>query len=236
MFNDFLNLRNKVHHDDFRFNLTLSLWKSHYISERSTEKNHLIELREGETLKGYAILETSLAAQYKALIVRELCANGKDAFGQLIDLIIERGVEENADSIIWRQCREPYNQILDEKGFLTSSESVIMIALLNPRELLLPLYSPIDVGRVMKLNIKEFDALTIKVGKNGFALVENDQAKFTLSIDMKTFIRLFFGKTSFLVEFLKRKISVNIQDLWTAKHFFDLIKNQNWYIPSGDWC
>ena len=236
MIEEYLSLRNKVHPQDFRFNFTLSLWRNHYTSEDKIAKN-VEEIREDGALRGYAVFEELSTEQNKICMIRELCADGEDTFAKLIERVINRCVEEDFDFIVWRQCEEPYDDLLNRKGFLTTKESVIMMKLLNPRDLLLSLSSPTNHGKVMKLNIREFASVTVKVGEKSLSVLEEDeQPQFTISTDARTFIRLMFGKASFWKEFFKRKVRVRILHLWTAKHFFDLIKNKGWYIPSGDWC
>ena len=195
------------------------------------------EIREDGVLKGYAVLEELSTEQNKICMIRELCADGEDTFAKLIERVIKRGVREDFDFIVWRQCEEPYDDSLNRKGFLTIKESVVMMKLLNPRDLLLSLSSPTNHGKIMKLNIREFASVTVNVGEKSISVLEEDeQPQFTISTDARTFIRLMLGKASFWKEFFKRKVRVGISHLWTTKHFFDLIKNEKWYIPSGDWC
>jgi len=197
----------------------------------------VVEAREDGALRGYAILEEVSSEQNRICMIRELCADGEDIFAELVERIIKRSVKENFDFIVWRQCKEPYGNLMDRKGFLTVKESTIMMKLLSPRELLVSLSSPTIHGKIIKLSIQEFAPITVIVGDKTLSVHEGDeQPQSTISTDARTFLRLLFGRTSFWTAFLKRKVKVRVSNLFTAKHFFDLLENIGWYIPSGDWC
>ena len=115
-------------------------------------------------------------------------------------------------------------------------ESAIMIVLLNPKELLLSLSQEIEHGKILKLIVRGFEPVFVKVGKEGVQVLENGQQEFTIRTDSETFIRLLFGKTSFLKEVLRRKVVTQLRRMPDTIHFFELIKAKEWYIPSGDWC
>lgn len=234
MIDSFLDLRNRVHQDAFRFDLTPALWNAHYISEK--EKTHVLDVRHNGILRGYVIFSTIIVEKYKFYRIHEICADSEDVFVKLIDDVIEKCANEDIDFIMWRQCDEPYGHVLDEKRFLTFKESAIMIALLNPKSLLLSVSKKVVQGKTLRLNVKGFEPVIVRVGKKNICVVENGQPQFAISTDAKTFIKLFFGRTSFWKAFSKRKITTGLKDLRGAKHFFALIRNEKWYLPSGDWC
>ena len=111
-----------------------------------------------------------------------------------------------------------------------------MIALLNPKELLMALSGRIENGKVLNLLIEGFDPVTVKVGEEGFMVVKEKEPDLTVSTDVRTFLGLFFGRTSLLKEFLRKRITISgILNWRTANHFFSLIKQDKWHIPMGDW-
>jgi len=233
---ELLRFRNKVHKDDFRLNLSPDLWSSHYLTLNEIEEDNLIQLRSNSVLKGYAALAYMSIKQNKALVVREMCADTEETFQQLIDRVIDKGVRRNVDFIVWRKCQETFDDVLEKRGFLTFSESIIMVALLNTKEFLKPFSEDVECGKVARLIIKGLEPVFIRIGKDKFSIIENGREDFTIFINGLTFIKLFFGKSSFFKEWLKRKVKVSISHYLAAKHLFEMLKNERWYIPSGDWC
>ena len=234
---ELLQLRNNVHKGDFRYNFTPNLWSSHYLSEKEIRDGRLVQIREKGELEGYAVLEYSTHELNITCIVREMCASSREVFQQVVDRVIEEALKQNVDFIAWRKCQESFDDLLKEKGFLTLAESIIMIALLNPKEFLKPLSSKeVGYGKIARLNIKGFESLFVKIGKNSFSITENCHEDFTISTDGLTLVKLFFGRASFFKEWLKGRIIVSVFNLRGAKRLFLLIKNERWHIPSGDWC
>lgn len=236
MIKRFLNLRNRIHRNEFRFNLTSGLWESHYVSETGLETNNVIMVVENNKLKGYVVYSLLIEDKMKVCRVGEVCADSSATLIELVDRLIEKSMEKGADIIILRRCEEPYNDVFDKKRFLTSTESVIMVVLLDPRELLLSISENVESGKVLTLAIDSFDPITVMVGKKRIMVLEDQRSGLTVSTDSKTFLRLLFGKTSFFREFLYRKILTNPIQLSTVFRFFNIIRVKKWYIPSGDWC
>jgi hypothetical protein len=230
-----IDLRNRIHKEKFRFVLTPDHWKALYVPE-DVEKSNLTTVVRNERLKGYAAYYLANFEQNRAYDVREICAEDQDTLTELIDQIVEKSIEDNADFIFVRRCEEPYENVFAKKGFFSFSESVIMIALFNPEELLLALSRQIENGKVLNLVIKGFDPITVRVGEKGIMVVKQEKSDLTVSTDGKTFLKLFFGRASFLKEFLRKRITIGSILNWTmVHHFFDLIKQDKWYIPMGDW-
>jgi len=234
MIDELLNLRNKVHKDKFRFDLSRDLWESLYITE--CESCNVIKITKDGKLRGYAVYFITNDDQNRVLKVQEICSDGKATLMKLLDSIVESGLEEEADFIHLRRCTEPYGDVFDQKGFLTSMESVVMIVLLNPREILSALSENFKGGEPLTLRIRGFDPVTVKVGKKGIMLLEDTQSEVNVLTDSMTFLNFLFGKTSFWKELVKRKVTFDILHLPTVYRFFKSISNKKWYIPPGDWC
>jgi hypothetical protein len=197
----------------------------------------LVELRQNGTLRGYAAISISEGEQNRILAIREICADGKDAFSKLIDLIIRRGLEENVDFIIWRRCQESFEDILLEKDALTFAETMIMVALMNPREFLKPLSDRVEKGAVAKLDIEGLGSVSLRIGRDEFAVQEEESSTdFAISLDGPTFMRLFLGRASFFREWIRRNIKVSLIHYRMANRLFKMVRNTKWYVPSGDWC
>ena len=174
--------------------------------------------------------------QVKAYDVRELCARDEIVLAQLIDEITAKGIKDNVDFIFLKRCEEPYNDLFVRKGFSPFLESVIMIALFDPKELLSSLSEPIENGQILELVIKGFAPISIKVGEKRITVIEAEKSDLIVSTDSKTFLRLFFGRTSFRREFIRRRIRVSsISGLGIANKLFKVIRHDEWYIPMGDW-
>ena len=235
MIDKIIDLRNRIHSNRFRFVLTPEHWKILYVPE-NIGKNNLATVIRNERLKGYAAYYLVNFEQARAYEIREICAEDQDTLTDLIDQIVEKSVKENVDFIFVRRCEEPHEDVFAKKGFFSFTKNVIMVVLLNPEELLLALSKRIENGKVLSLLIKGFDPITIRVGEKGIMVVKNEKPDLTMSTDAKTFLRLWFGRTSFLKEFLRRRVTIgNIPNWTTASHFFKVIKQDKWYIPMGDW-
>lgn len=234
MIDELLNLRNKVHKDKFRFDLTRDLWESQYIT--GSESCNVIKITKDGKLSGYAVYSVTNDDQNRVLNVQEICSDGKATLTKLLDSIVGSGLREEADFILLRRCTEPYGDVFDQKDFLTIMESAVMIALLNSREILSALSENFKGGKPLTLRIRGFDPVTVEVGKKGIMLLEDTQSKVNVLTDSMTFLNFLFGKTSFWKELVKRKVTFNILHLPTVYRFFKSISNKKWYIPPGDWC
>lgn len=235
MIGKIIDLRNRIHRDKFRFELTPEHWKVLYVPE-GVEQSNLTTVVKNEQLKGYAAYCLINFEQNRAYDIREICAEDQDTLTELIDQIIEKSVEDNVDFVFLRRCEEPHKNVFVQKGFFSFSESVIMGALFNPEELLLALSTQIENGAVLNLVIEGFSPITVRVGEKGIMVVKNEKSDLTVSTDGKTFLRLFFGKTSFLKEFLRKRITIsNVLQWMRVNHFFKTVKQDKWYIPMGDW-
>jgi hypothetical protein len=235
LIDEVIDLRNKIHKDDFRFAITPEHWKALYVPE-SVEKSNLVTVRNNERLTGYAAFYMVNFDQVRAYDVREIIAEDENILNQLLDQIAERGMKDNVDFVFLKRCEEPYSKAFARKAFLPFVESVIMIALFDPKQLLSALSEKVENGKVLRLFIKGFDPMDIKIGQNRVMLVNEEKPDLAVSTDHKTFIRLFFARTSFKNGFLARKIKVSsFLDLPTANRFFRIIKQDKWYVPMGDW-
>lgn len=232
---EIINLRNQIHKDDFRFVLTPEHWKVVYVPENA-DRSNLVTVRRDGRLRGYAAFFQVEFEQVRAYDVREICAEDEDTMSQLIDRIAEKGLEDKVDFIFVKRCEEPYGEIFSKKGFSSFVESVIMIALFDPQKLLSTLSEKVENGKVLRLAIAGFAPIDIKVGEEGIMLVKEQKADQILWIDSKTFLRILFGRTSFLTEFMRRRVKLNgVLGLATAQRFFNIAKVRKWYIPMGDW-
>lgn len=235
MIDEIIGLRNKIHKDDFRFVLTPEHWKVLYAPE-SVEKSNLATVRNDGRLKGYAAFYLVNFDQVRAYDVREIIAEDESTLTQLLDQIADKGMKDNVDFIFLKRCEEPYNNVFAKKGFSPFVESVIMIALFDPRKLLSTISETVENGKVLRLLIKGFHPIDIKIGEKGIMLVKEEKPSLVVSTDSKTFIRLFFNRTSFLKEFFRRRVTVNsFLSLTIASRFFNIAKQAKWYIPMGDW-
>lgn len=186
-------------------------------------------------LKGYAIY--SFLTQYNTKIckISEICADERATLSELIDNIVKICLKEKACFIIFRSSGEPYADIFDKKGFITVLETVIMSVLLNPQDILIALSEEIRDGTVLELVIRGFEPITLRVGKVGMMIERGKKPNLTVSTDRKTFLKLFFEKTSVWKEFLKGNLGVNkIYRLPTVSRFFKIVRHKKWYMPPGD--
>lgn len=237
MIDEFLDLRNKVHRDKFRFDLSRDLWGCHYFSEEEFEADNVVRIFENKKLRGYAIYDLLRNHDVEMCKVLEICADARDTLFKLIERLIERSLMEGVDFIFLRRCEEPYDEVFDEKDFLTFAESVVMVSLLNPKQLLLSFSKKIQCGKILRLVIKGSDPITLRVGKERIMVIDSRKSELAVYMDGKTFLKLIFGKTSFLKEFLKGKVTIsNMLRLRTVLRFFNIVRNNEWYIPTGDWC
>lgn len=235
MIDRILELRNKIYRGKFRFALAPEHWRALYVLE-DWEESNLATVVKNERLKGYAAYYLTDFDNSRAYEVREICAEDEETLAQLIDHVIEKSVEDDVDFVFVRRGEEPYENVFAEKGFFSFPESVVMVILFKPRELLLALSRRIEKGDILHLLINGFDPVPIRVGEEGIMVVEEDEPDLVVSTDARTFLRLFFGRTSLLKEVLGRRIRIGGVLNWTtANHFFNLIKQDKWHIPMGDW-
>jgi len=208
----------------------------HYMQSKKETSNIVEIFREG-VLKGYAIYTDELLhGEVKACKVLEICAESRDVYAELTNLLVERAVKEDVDFVYTKGSDEKFNDVLSEKGFFSFLESVVMTVLLNPYELLSSLSEKVNQGKILNILIEGFDPILLRIGEKGIMVVANGKPDLTVMTDSKTFMKLLFGRASFFKQLLKRKIRISsLTGLSTAKHFFGLIKQKNWYIPSGDW-
>lgn len=235
MIDRIISLRNRVHKDDFRFVLTPKHWDVLYMPETVEKHNLATVVNDGE-LKGYAAYYLTNIEQARAYDVREICAADEKTFTQLIDQIVDKSKKDQVDFVLLRSGEDPYKEACIKKGFLSFKESVVLVALLDPEELLSNLSEKIENGKILKLVIKDFVPITIKVGQKGIEVVKEGRPDVIMSTDGKTFLRLFFGRTSLLRMILNGKVSLdNILNWTTAARFFSLVRHSKLHIPMGDW-
>ena len=226
-----------MHKNAFRFDLDNDLWKTHYILGEKEGAGNVLEIFQNGTLKGYAIYSEELLFDgVKVYRVLEICAESREVFAELINQLVERAVKEEVDFVYAKGIDKKFNDVLTERGFFSFLESVVMVTLLNPFELFSSLSEEVDPGKTLNIVIEGFDPILLRVGEKGIMVVANEKPDLTVTTDSKTFVRLFFGKTSFFKQLVKGKIGINpMSRLPTAMHFFGLIKQKSWYIPIGDW-
>lgn len=235
MIDEIIDLRNKTHKDEFRFVLTPEHWKVLYMPE-NVEKSNLATVRNDGRLEGYAAFYLVNFDQVRAYDVREIIAQDENTLTQLLEQITDKGMKDNVDFIFLKRCEEPYNNVFAKKGFLPFVESVIMVALFDPKQLLSTLSEKVESGKVLRLLIKDLDPIDIKLGEKGIMLVKEEKPNLIVSTDSRTFLRLVLGRTSFAREFFKRTVTINgVLGLTVASRFFKLAKQAKWYIPMGDW-
>lgn len=236
LIDEVIDLRNRVHENDFRFVLTPDHWKVLYVPENA-EKSNLATVRNSNgKLKGYAAFYRVNFEEIKAYDVREIIAEDENTLNQLLDQIANRGMEDDVDFIFLKRCEEPFSQVFSEKGFFPFIESVIMIALFDPHRLLSTLSERVERGKVLRLVVKGFDYIDMKVSENGITLAKGEEPNVVVSTDSKTFTRFFFNRTSFLKELLRGRVTVSgILGLALASRFFKVVRQRKWYIPMGDW-
>ena len=237
MSNKFTLLRNRVYSDAFRFDLDNDLWKMHYPLGEKEGLGRTIEVSENGLLKGYAIYSIEhLRGTAKVYRVFEIQAENREIFAELTQQLVERAVQDEVDFIYTKGNYEKFHDVFEERGFISFLESVIMVVLLNPIELFSSISEEVNQGKTLKIVIDGFDPILLRVGEKEIMVVQNDKPNWTVTIDSKTFLKLLFGKTSFLTQFIKGKIKIDsVLGLQTAMHLFGLIRQKSWYIPLGDW-
>lgn len=213
------------------------LWNKHYITNEKAEASNVLSILQNGALKGYAIYSRQLfSEEIKGYKILEICAEKKDVLTELIDQIIERALKESVDFVYFRESNGKFSEVFTKKGFSSFLESVIMVVLLNPQEFLSSLSEEVEQGKTLKLLIRGFDPVLLRVGEKGVMVVSKNKPDLTVTINVKTFLNLLSGKTSFFRQLLQRRVRVNsLSNLRTAVHFFNLIKQKKWYIPPGDW-
>lgn len=209
----------------------------HYIKGEKEEAGNVLEIFQNGALRGYAIYcEKLLHDGVRVYKILEICAESEQVFAELTNQLIERAVKGDVDFVYAKGIDGKFNDVLAEEGFFSFFESVVMMALLNPFEIFLALSEEVNQGKTLNIVIKGFDPILLRVGEKGVMIVANDKPDLTVTTDSKTFLKLLFGRASFFKQFLKGKIRINsVLSLRTAMHFFELIKQKSWYIPSGDW-
>ena len=236
MVKEYLALRNKLQRGSFRFDLPVDLWRVHYLLDPSMEENNLVKVEKNGVLEGYAVYKLMVEKNIRAYRILEICGSSREVQAQLIDQIVNHGIENRIDFIFIRKCEEPLDVVFDEKKFVSFVDCAIMSALLNPRELLLSVSDNVNNGKVLELNIQGFDPVFVRVGYGNIEVVKQENPDVVMNIDSKTFLELFFGKTFFLKEFLKRNIIIDsIFNVLTVRRFINAIKQERVYIPLGDW-
>lgn len=217
--------------------MTPQLWKTHYLfGIEMEEANNVLKVMDNGTLMGYAVFCIDAVKGAKVCRVLDICAEKKEVFAEMVDRLVERCVREDVDFIYFKQGKERFGDVLHKKGFFTVWESVIMVVLLDPLGLFSSISEEVKQGKILKLILTGFDPIALKIGKNGVQVIADEKPDLTISTDGKMFLKLLFGKTSLLKEVLKQKVTISsILDLPTANHFFSLIEQKGWFIPSGDW-
>jgi hypothetical protein len=214
------------------------LWAAHYISDEEMSTSNFVKVVDDGVLKGYAVFTVLSHEKIKPCRIAEICADSPKTLRQLIDQIMDYSVKNGIDFIFLRKGEEPIDIVFDERGFTSFVECVIMSVLLDPYKLLLSMSDNLEGGRILELTIRGFRPILVEVGRRKIRVVEQGRRKPDLRVytDSKTFLELFFGKTSFLKEYLKRKVTVNkTLSMSTAAHFFDIVRQEKSYIPLGDW-
>jgi hypothetical protein len=229
-------LRDLLHKDAFRFDVTPDLWQALYEIREDEKESSIISVTEDGKLCGYVIYFIYARGEFKHLSVLDVCADGEKTLAELVYRLKENAQKEDADLIYVRKAPEQNDVVFDQEGFLSFNESLIMVTLLNPHELLHAISQEIPDGKNLKLILKGFDPITVKIGKTGMKITQNDKTDVTLQTDAPTFLKLYFCRTSFLREWLKGRVKIDrISKLLIAAQFFKVIKQEKWHIPFGDW-
>jgi len=227
---------NAMHKGVFRFDVTSSPWRMLYKLSKDENASNVITVTKNGMLHGYAVYFTFVRGQFRQFSVLDIYADCEGTLAELVDRLKERAQEEDADLIYLRKAADLLDRVFDQQGFLSFVESIIVVALLNPNELLHALSQEVDIGKNLRLNIKGFDPITVRVGKNGIEVIASGKPDLTMSTNSGTFLKLLFCRTSFWKEFLKRTIKISrISMLPTATRFLNIIKQERWHIPLGDW-
>ncbi|MBI2868946.1 MAG: hypothetical protein HYX96_03880 [Chloroflexi bacterium] len=238
MLDECLALRNKLHKDDFRFDLDPAQWKYAYLDRPGLEEGDLVRIEENGVLKGYAI-GTLCDYEHGAKMYRvlEICAAERDTLQGLLESITRRAGDRGADFIVIRRCDEPDDDLFRRDGYLSASENSIMVVLLNPRDLLAPFSHSNTRGNVINIKITGFESLSIAVGENSIAVCDGvrEQAP-SLALSAESFLGLFFGKTNLLKEVFKGNVKVNWRYLPVVARLFNIIRQKRWYVPFGEWA
>ncbi len=236
MVEDLIKFRNKLKNGQFRFMAPLEEWKANYSSRPGVEEADIVKIQEEGELKGYAIGCMSHHKGLRMYRILEFCATDNKTTRKLIDSMIRRGEQIGADFVIGKTCQEPFDSVFKETGFASIKENVVMFVLLNLEELLVPLSSDAVQGRVFTLIINGFKPLNIVVGKDKIRILgEKATPDIRVSLEARTFLRLFFGKTTVLKEVLRGNLRIEGKIHFnTIFRFFRIFKQNKWYIPQGD--
>lgn len=235
MMQEYLELRNKLHGNAFHLDLNTELWRSSYLDRLGVDGG-VIEVRRDGTLKGYAVCAAGeMIGGGRLLQVLEFGAENEEIMTELMVKLEARTKDESIDLISLTCFDESYDDLLTRKGFIDFASSAIMVALINPQELLAALSSKGVTGRRLNLEIAGFNPISVLVGENEIEVAEYNPEGVTLAMSDKTFVNIMFGKASLMREFLKGRIKVRGKSqLGIARRFFAIIKQENLYIPPGD--
>ena len=172
----------------------------------------------------------------KSLQVLEFAAESREVMAELVGKLEVMAKAKDADLISLACFDELYDDLLAKNGFIDFAGSAVMVALINPKELLAALSSEGVTGRRLNLEIAGFDPISLVVGDDRIEVVESKpETDITLAMSDKTFVNIMFGTTSLIPEFLRGRIKVRGKTrLGIAMRFFAIIKQEKLYIPPGD--
>lgn len=236
---DFIRLRNQLHGGDFRFDVGPEAWEWYYTGRPGVEQDDVVSVYKDHELKGYAVACLSdFEADRKVYLVLELCAADQSTANELIDRVVAKGNQKNADFVLFRGCEGPFDRLLDGHGFTDMNESALIAMLINVRPLLTPLCREGVEGKTVRLEIRGDEPVGLVVGKDGLGLSKrDDRPSLSVTLDGSVFLSLLFGRASMWGEFIRGHIRIKgMLHILTAARLFRLIRQDKWYIPSGDWA
>jgi putative sterol carrier protein len=203
---------------------------------KSSETNTLLTAVRNGVLAGYAAICVTSFSTVKACNIKEICAEDSGIFARLIDQIVERSMEHDIDFVFLTTCEKDHEKLLAGKGFSSFVERTIMASLLNAKALLRALSEPSADGKILEVVIRGFEPILVNLDKRTITLVEEGQPDLTISTDSKTWLRVLFGRSSFLKEFFTKRIVISsVMNLLDAIRFFDIIRQNKVYVPEADW-
>jgi hypothetical protein len=225
-----------VHKDSFKFETIQAILETHIGNKEKKDDTTIFKILRGGELKGYVIYAQKRYDVTKAYQILEISAEETSTFTDLINHVIEKGIEEDVDFIYLKENEQKYDNMLKEKGFVFFIESAIMVALLNPHEFFRSISQKTEQGKIVQLNIHGSDPIFLRVGRKVLEVVADEEPNIVITLKGKTFLRLLFGRTTFLREYVNGRTSVNsIFNIRLAHGLFDYIRQDRWYIPLGDW-
>lgn len=234
MIDEYLDLRNRTHNGDFRFVVTSDLWHVLYEAE---DRDDSVRVTKDDRLRGYAAYSIIAHDEINICEIRDICFEDKAVLQELIDKVVEKASAKGADFVFLRESNGPWDEVFANKGFFSFVESVIMVVFLDPKKLL-SAFSDAGThgGKVIKLAVEDHEPCLVKIGEAGLEISDKKE-DVIISTSPQTFLKIFFGQSSFVKEFLKRKIKVKgIGNIRVAMRFFNLIRQRSWYLPYGDWA